>query len=212
MTEPLPEHVTYVVTDIETDGPSPLRNSMLSFASVAIDYDGAELGVFEANLKPRADRAPEPETLDWWQTQPEAWAAATADAEDPARAGVMADYVAWIRALPGLKAFVAAPIMFDGPFIDHYLDTFTGERALGGAISKLKLFRGGGICLYTLSGTLRGLHYTAWNSKNAPPDWYGNVAHTHKAIDDARGSAHLFVRLMSLRDGLLAAGAERQAS
>ncbi|MCC6468352.1 MAG: hypothetical protein IT563_08520 [Alphaproteobacteria bacterium] len=30
----------YLVTDIETDGPEPGRNSMLSFASVAVDQAG----------------------------------------------------------------------------------------------------------------------------------------------------------------------------
>ena len=30
----------FVVTDIEADGPTPLHNSMLSFASVAIEADG----------------------------------------------------------------------------------------------------------------------------------------------------------------------------
>jgi hypothetical protein len=24
-----------------------------------------------------------------------------------------------------------------------------------------------------------------------PPEWFGDIAHTHRAIDDARGYAHL---------------------
>ena len=48
------EGTTFVVTDVELDGPSPLRNSMLSFASVAIDGRGAVLDQFEAVLTPRA--------------------------------------------------------------------------------------------------------------------------------------------------------------
>jgi hypothetical protein len=24
-----------------------------------------------------------------------------------------------------------------------------------------------------------------------PPEWFGNIEHTHRAIDDARGYAHL---------------------
>ena len=35
MTETATDIVTFVVTDIEADGPSPLESSMLSFASVA---------------------------------------------------------------------------------------------------------------------------------------------------------------------------------
>ncbi len=205
MTHDSAEPVTFVVTDIETDGPSPLRNSMLSFASVAIDYEGNEFGTFEANLIPRADRTSDPDTMDWWQTEPEAWAAATTDPERPE--DVMRSFVDWIRALPGHKAFVAAPILFDGPFMDHYLDTYAGERAIGGPTSRVKLFRGGGVCLYTMAGALRGLDYFRWNSKNSPPDWYGNVAHTHKAIDDARGYAHLLVKLFAMSDALPEIGA-----
>ena len=39
---------TFVVTDIEADGPSPLGSSMLSFASVACDGAGTVLDEFEA--------------------------------------------------------------------------------------------------------------------------------------------------------------------
>jgi hypothetical protein len=49
---------TYVVTDIEVDGPWPGANSMRSFASVAVDAQGAELGVFEAVLEPLPGAAP----------------------------------------------------------------------------------------------------------------------------------------------------------
>ena len=62
--------VTFVVTDIEADGPSPLESSMLSFASVACDVTGTVLDEFEAVLEPRSDRQPNPMTMAWWKTQP----------------------------------------------------------------------------------------------------------------------------------------------
>ena len=49
--------VTFVVTDIEADGPSPLESSMLSFASVACDVSGNVIGEFQAVLEPRSARA-----------------------------------------------------------------------------------------------------------------------------------------------------------
>ena len=58
---------TFVVTDIEADGPSPLGSSMLSFASVACDVTGRVLGEFEAVLEPRSDRKPSPDTMEWWK-------------------------------------------------------------------------------------------------------------------------------------------------
>jgi hypothetical protein len=119
--------VTFVVTDIEADGPSPLGSSMLSFASVACDVTGTVLGEFEAVLEPRSDRKPHPETMAWWHTQPAAWAAATANPE-PSET-VMPRYADWVESLPGSRVFAAAPIIFDGLWMDHYLETFAGTRA-----------------------------------------------------------------------------------
>ena len=43
MADESPPITTFVVTDIEADGPSPLGSSMLSFASVACDVTGKVL-------------------------------------------------------------------------------------------------------------------------------------------------------------------------
>ena len=187
---------TFVVTDIESDGPSPLANSMLSFASVACDITGKVLSEFECVLTPRADRKPSPETMAWWATQPEAYAAATSDSE-PAEI-VMPRYVDWVDSLPGAHVFAAAPMIFDGLWIDHYLETFAGTRVMGGPFKSRQIFRGGGVCLYTMAGTLRAAPYLKWGMQRVPAEWYGNIAHTHKAIDDARGFANVLAKLFEL--------------
>lgn len=69
----------YIVTDIEVDGPWPGPNSMRSFASVALTHSGQTLGEFEGVLESLPGAAPNPDTYAWFQTQPEAWAAATTD-------------------------------------------------------------------------------------------------------------------------------------
>lgn len=192
-----PPPVTFVVTDIEADGPSPLGSSMLSFASVACDVSGHVLDEFEAVLTPRADRAPHPETMAWWRTQPEAWAAATTAAEPPET--VMPRYADWVAALPGQHVFAAAPLSFDGLWMDHYLESFAGVRVLGTPLkSGRQIFRGGGVCLYTMAGTLRGADYLNWGMQRVPAEWYGHVAHTHRAIDDARGFANVLARLFQM--------------
>ena len=61
---------TYVVTDIEVDGPWPGPNSMRSFASVAVSGRGDDRGVFEAVLEQLPGAAPNPDTFTWFQTQP----------------------------------------------------------------------------------------------------------------------------------------------
>lgn len=200
MTHTSAEPVTFVVTDIETDGHSPLRNSMLSFASVAVDYEGVVQGEFEAVLARRDDRQPDERTMEWWKGFPEAYEAATTNAKDPK--AEMARYADWVEALPGNKVFCAAPIMFDGPWMDHYLDVFADTRALGGPYAGRQLFRGGGVCLYTMAGTMRGQDYLNWGMQRAPHAWYGDIPHSHKAIDDARGFANVLVKLFEMNAGL----------
>jgi hypothetical protein len=192
-TEP---HITFVVTDIEADGPNPRRSSMLSFASVAIDAEGNRHGEFEAVLQPRADRQPDENTMAWWATQPDAWQAATENAE-PAQI-VLPRYADWVESLPGSRVFAAAPLIFDGLWMDEYLDSFAGTRILGGPFKTRQIFRGGGVCLYTMAGTLRGAPYPKWGMQRVPAEWYGNIIHTHRAIDDARGYANVLVKLFSL--------------
>ncbi|MGB3026933.1 DNA polymerase III subunit epsilon [Paradevosia shaoguanensis] len=199
MTEAEPQ-TTFVVTDIEADGPTPLHSSMLSFASVAISATGERFGEFEAVLKPRQDRKADETTMAWWQTQPEAWEAATANAEAPEI--VMPRYADWVESLPGFRVFAAAPMIFDGLWMDHYLDEFAGTRVLGGPFKTRQIFRGGGVCLYTMAGALRGAPYLNWGMQRVPAEWYGHIEHTHKAIDDARGFANVLVKLFSISSGL----------
>jgi hypothetical protein len=197
MADEAPPITTFVVTDIEADGPTPLGSSMLSFASVACDVTGTVLGEFEAVLEPRSDKQPHPDTMAWWQTQPEAWAHATANPE-PAEI-VMPRYADWIESLPGFRVFAAAPIIFDGLWMDHYLHTFAGTRVFGTPLkNERQIFRGGGVCLYTMAGTLRGAEYLKWGMQRVPPEWYGHIEHTHRAIDDARGFANVLAKLFAI--------------
>lgn len=191
---------TFVVTDIETDGPAPWENSMLSFASVAIGANGDACGEFEAQLLPLEGHAPSEKTMQWWQTEPAAYAAATTNPR-PAEE-VMPAYADWVDALPGDKVFCAAPIMFDGPYMDYYLHRFAATRALGGPHANRQIFRGGGVCIYTMAGALRGQTYDNWGMQHVPAEWYGHIAHTHKAIDDARGFANVLARLFQMNGQL----------
>ena len=65
----------YVSTDCETDGPIPGPHSMLSFGSAAFTADKQLLSTFTANLETLPGASGHPDTMAWWQTQPEAWAA-----------------------------------------------------------------------------------------------------------------------------------------
>lgn len=188
----------YVVTDIETDGPWPGPNSMRSFASVALSADGTRYGEFEAVLEELPGAAPNARTLAWFAGQPEAWAAATTD-PGPVPA-VLERYVAWIRDLPARPVFAASPIAFDGLWIDHYLRRFTRYGLVQGPYEDDRLFEGAGLCLRSYAAAVTGRSVTEVSPATLPAAWFGDVPHTHRAIDDARGYAHLLVEL-SRRSG-----------
>src|SRR5436305_14233201 len=85
----------YISTDVEADGPIPGPHSMLSFASAAFSAAKTLLGTFTANLQTLPGATGDPKTMEWWQGQPEAWAACRTDPRDPAV--VMPEYVAWLK-------------------------------------------------------------------------------------------------------------------
>lgn len=188
---------TYVVTDIETDGPWPGPNSMRSFASVAITADGTEHGVFEAVLEPLPGAAPNPDTYAWFQTQPEAWAAATENPQPIAT--VVENFVAWVRDLPERRMFAASPIAFDGLWIDYYLRRFTNYGLAQGPYEPDILFTGPGLCLRSYAAAITGHPVADVSPSTLPSEWLGDVPHTHRAIDDARGYANLLIELFRRR-------------
>jgi len=110
----------------------------------------------------------------------------------------MPRYADWVERLPGFRVFAAAPMIFDGLWMDHYLSVFAGTRVMGGPYKSRQIFRGGGVCLYTMAGTLRGAEYTKWGMQRVPPAWYGHIEHTHRAIDDARGFANVLAKLFEI--------------
>jgi hypothetical protein len=183
------DDTTYVVTDIEADGPWPGPNSMIAFASVAVTADGVEHSTFEAVLRGLPGAAPDAETYAWFQTQPEDWAAATKDPREPGE--VMADYVRWVRGLPRPRVFAAFPLAFDGTWIDYYLRRFTRSGLVDGFYETDRLFDGSGLCLRSYMAAVTGNPVMDTSRSTMPDGWLGEVPHTHLAIDDARGYAHL---------------------
>lgn len=191
----LPDDTTYVVTDIECDGPWPGPNSMIAFASVAVTADGTEKAAFEAVLAGLPGAAPNPDTYAWFQTQPEAWAAATKDPRDPGV--VMREFGEWVRSLPRPRVFAAFPLAFDGSWIDYYLRRFTRDGLVQGPDESDRLFDGSGLCLRSYMAAVTGSPVLDTSRATMPDGWLGGVPHTHRAIDDARGYGHLLGVLLA---------------
>jgi len=175
----------YVSTDIEADGPIPGKHSMLSFASAAFLPDKTLISTFQANLEQLPQAQPDPETMKWWQTQPEALAACHTNLQQPDTA--IKAYVEWLKSLPGKPVFVAYPLGYDFTFIYWYLINFAGESPFG--------FNGIDVRSYAMAVLKKG--YKEVGKDNMPKHWFDDKPHTHNALDDAIEQGALFCNMLA---------------
>jgi hypothetical protein len=68
---------------------------MLSFGSAAYLADKTLVSTFTANLETLPGAEADPRTMEWWQSQPEAWVACRENPEPPE--DVMPRYLAWLK-------------------------------------------------------------------------------------------------------------------
>jgi hypothetical protein len=175
----------YISTDIETDGPIPGPHSMLSFASAAYTAGKDLLGTFTANLVTLPGATGDPDTMAWWATQPQAWAACRADQQEPADA--IARYRDWLESLPGRPVFVGYPAAFDFMFVYWYLIRFAGSSPFSHSALDLK----------TYAMALLGTDYRATAKRTMPRTWFEDLPHTHIALDDAIEQGALFCAMLA---------------
>jgi hypothetical protein len=179
----------FVSTDVETDGPIPGVYSMLSFASAAYLPDKQLIGTFSVNLETLPEAITDPETMTWWQTQPEAWLACRANLEKPETA--LQNYLTWLKALPGAPVFVAYPAAFDFLFVYWYLIRFTGESPFSYSALDIK----------TYAMALLKKPYRETVKRNMPKRWFDDFPHTHLALEDAIEQGALFCNMLAENRG-----------
>jgi hypothetical protein len=176
----------YVSTDVESDGPIPGPNSMLSFASAAFLADRTLVGTFTANLETLPGAAGDPNTMAWWTQHPEAYAATRGDLEDPAQA--MTRYAAWLKGLPGKPVFVAYPAAYDFLFVYWYLIRFTGASPFSHSALDIKSY----------AMALLKTEFRETAKRAMPRRWFdGGHQHTHVALDDALEQGMLFCNMLA---------------
>jgi hypothetical protein len=174
----------YCSTDIETDGPTPGLNSMLSFATAAFTADGTFVGSWTANLTQIDGGIEDPKTMDWWRLHPGAWEACRVDPQLPRN--VMPLYCDWVEQLPGNPIFVAYPAGFDFTFMYFYTMTFAGRRPFGFSALDMKTF----------ACARLGLPYANSVKKSWPADWKAGAGkHTHTVLDDALEQGRQFLKM-----------------
>lgn len=174
----------YLSTDVETDGPIPGPNSMLSFASAAYRDDKTLVATFSANLELLEGAAGDPKTMAWWAENDAAWKKCRTDLEAPGAA--MKRYVSWVKELAGKPVFVAYPAGFDFLFVYWYLIRFTGESPFSHSALDIKT--------YAMAMLKRG--YRDAVKRNMPKRWFDAYPHTHVALDDAIEQGALFCNML----------------
>jgi len=175
----------YVSTDVETDGPIPGPNSMLSFGSAAYTADKRLIATFAANLETLPGAEADPKTAQWWGTQPDAWAACRQGLERPELA--MPRYVAWLKALPSRPVFVGYPAGFDFLFVYWYLIRFAGESPFSFSALDIK----------TYAMAMLKIGYRDSTKRHMPKHWFDAHKHTHVALDDAIEQGALFCNMLA---------------
>ncbi|HEX2913281.1 MAG TPA: exonuclease [Chloroflexia bacterium] len=191
----------YVSTDVETDGPISGPHSMLSFGSAAYLTDKTLLGTFSANLETLPGATGHPKTMQWWQSQPEAWQACRLNPEPPQE--VMPRYLEWLKALPAKPVFVSYPVAFDFMFVYWYLIRFAEESPFSHSALDIKSY----------AMALLGKEYRQSVKRNMPSAWFDSLPHTHLALDDALEQGVLFCNMLAYRQKVIGlsitAGEER---
>ncbi|KAJ3338613.1 hypothetical protein HDU93_009320 [Gonapodya sp. JEL0774] len=181
----MPRNEIYISTDIESDGPIPGPNSMLSFGSAAYTPDKRLVSTFSANLELLPGAQGDPKTMAWWGTQPEAWAACRSNLEEPEVA--MKRYKTWLKSLSGTPVFVAYPAGYDFLFVYWYLIRFTGDSPFSHSALDIKTY-----AMALLKGNYRDA-----TKRHMPKKWFDPaLAHTHVALDDAIEQGALFCNML----------------
>lgn len=174
----------YISVDVESDGPIPGPNSMLSFGAVAFSAAGDVISSFTANLESLPDAKPNDVTMAWWGKHPEAWNDCRKDTQDPEKA--MREFVAWAEELPGTPVFVAYPAGYDFMFMYWYMIKFVGTSPFSFFALDIKTY-----AMAVLKRDFRKTTKDAFRRR-----WFDNrFKHTHKAIDDAMEQGLLFINM-----------------
>jgi hypothetical protein len=195
----------YVSVDVESDGPIPGINSMLSLGAAAFDPSLEDLtqrftpvATYEVNIKPLKDAVQDPETMKWWNSQPEAWEAATRDARE-ARV-IIPEFHKWLNDLPGRPIFVGYPSGFDFTFVHVYNTRFAPPSA---SPSGKDPFGFSAVDIKSYAAAYLGVDYPYAIKRNMPKPWFKTPPgctpapkHTHKALDDAIGQGILFLNIL----------------
>ena len=168
--------MSYIVVDIEADGPIPGKYSMVSFGAVLVDRELDK--TFYGEVKPISK--------EWI---PEALAVSNFSRAThetfPEPLEVMKDFKDWINEVSiGKPIFISDNLAFDWQWINYYFHYYLNENPFG--------FSGRRIGdLYCGMKMDAGLN-REWKKL------YRKTKHTHHPVDDAKGNAEALLSMKKL--------------
>ncbi len=167
--------MSYIVVDVESDGPIPNKFSMVCFGAVIVEPTLSK--TFYGKLCPISDK---------WN--PEALAISGFSREDhetfDSPRSVMLQFDAWIKEnSKGRPVFISDNPAFDWQFINYYFHTYLGRNPFGFSARRIgDLYAG-----------MKMDTYVKWKHLR-------KTVHDHNPVNDAKGNAE--VLLMMKNEGL----------
>jgi len=167
--------MTYIMVDVEADGPIPGDYSMVCFGAIVVEP--ALDKTFYGRLKPVSDKwVPEALAVSGFTREE------TLQFDEPTT--VMQRFAEWIRtASHGQPMFISDNNGFDWQFINWYFHHFLGKSPFGHSSTNLgSLYKGVVRDMFTNFKRLR------------------KTKHTHNPVDDARGNAEALLQIKDKYD------------
>ena len=167
--------MSFVIVDVEADGPIPAEFSMECFGAVLFDDDLDKS--FYGRTRPISDRfVPEALAVSGFSREEHL------TFDDPKT--VMEAFAAWLdQHSNGRPVFVSDNLAFDWQFINYYFHRFLGRNPFG--------FSGRRIGDLYAGLVKDASKATAWKK-------FRVTAHTHNPVDDARGNAEALRKFKEL--------------
>lgn len=162
--------MSYIMVDIESDGPIPGDYSMVSFGAVVVEGDLEK--TFYGKLKPISE--------DWIPQALEVSGHSreeTLNFDDPKQ--VMEDFAQWVKENSnGQAVFISDNNGFDWMFICWYFHHFIGRNPFGHSSQNLgSMYKG------LVKDTFKNFKHLR------------RTKHTHHPVDDAKGNAEALLTL-----------------
>lgn len=174
----------FISVDVETDGPIPGPNSMLSIGAAAFLPDGSLVSTFSANLETLPDAIPNSDTMKWWSENQKAYDETRKNTLPPEQA--MQQFATWVDKQKGKPVFVGYPAGFDFLYVYWYLIKFNNGYSP---------FSFSALDIKTYAMAMMKSEYRQSTKKNMPKHWFPDDKHTHISVDDAIEQGKLFINM-----------------